>query len=95
MADSLSPRARAILAAVEREVSARLDEIERDAASVAPRRAVVPFPTSASPLRADTELLTALEMGVAGIRAARSPTSSASTTRRCCSTPCSARGRRR
>ena len=48
-------------------MSARLDEIEREAASVAPRRAVVPFPTSASPLRADAELLAALEMGVAGM----------------------------
>ncbi len=57
---SLSPRARAILAAVEREVSARLGELEHDAALVAPRR-VVP------PTRAEPELLTALELGVAGL----------------------------
>ncbi|HEX8122889.1 MAG TPA: hypothetical protein VF549_16680 [Solirubrobacteraceae bacterium] len=60
-ADSgLSPRARAILEAVEREVSARLLELEADAASVAPRR-IVPF------ARPAPELLTALELGVAGL----------------------------
>ncbi len=57
---SLSPRARAILAAVEREVSARLAELEQDVAVVAPRR-VVPF------TRAAPELLAALELGVAGL----------------------------
>ncbi len=59
-AGPLSPRARAILAAVEREVSARLAELERDAAAVAPRRV-------AAPRRADAALLTALELGVAGL----------------------------
>ena len=63
MADSLTPRARAILAAVEREVSARLDEIERDAVVVPARR----ITSSREPLRADTRLLAALEMGVAGL----------------------------
>ncbi len=58
---SLSPRARAILAAVEREVSARLAELEQDVAVVAPRR-VVPF------TRAAPELLAALELGVAARR---------------------------
>ncbi|HEV2814299.1 MAG TPA: hypothetical protein VGW10_13675 [Solirubrobacteraceae bacterium] len=55
----LSPRARAILAAVEREVCVRLEELERDAAAVAPRR-IVSF------ARPAPELLTALELGVAG-----------------------------
>ena len=55
----LTPRARAILVAVEREVCARLEELERDAALVAPRR-IVPF------ARPAPELLTALELGVAG-----------------------------
>lgn len=55
----LTPRARALLAAVEREVSARLAELERDAGSVAPRRA--------GPARAEPELLLALELGVAGL----------------------------
>lgn len=59
MSAPLTPRARAILAAVEREVSARLAELESDAAEVAPRR-VVPFE------RPLPELLEALEMGVAG-----------------------------
>ena len=59
MSEPLTPRARAILAAVEREVSARLAELESDAASVAPRR-VVRFE------RAAPELLGALELGVAG-----------------------------
>ena len=63
MADSLTPRARAILAAVEREVSARLDEIERDAAVVAPRR----ITSSREPMRAEPRLLAAIEMGVAGL----------------------------
>ncbi len=57
---SLSPRARAILAAVEREVSERLGELEQDAALVAPRRVV-------GLTRAEPELLTALELGVAGL----------------------------
>ncbi len=60
MGPALTPRARAILAAVEREVSARLAELERDAGSVAPRR--LPAPARASP-----ELLLALELGVAGL----------------------------
>ena len=60
MAGPLTPRARAILTAVEREVAARLGDLERDAASVAPRR-VVPFE------RARPELLAALELGVAGL----------------------------
>lgn len=59
MSAPLTPRARAILAAVEREVSARLAELETDAADVAPRRAV-PFE------RPVPELLEALELGVAG-----------------------------
>ena len=63
MSAPLTPRARAILAAVEREVSARLEEIERDAADVAPRR-VEDRPAL---LRADPQLLTALELGVAGL----------------------------
>ena len=61
MADGgLTPRARAILQAVEREVCARLEELERDAATVPPRR-VVPI------ARAAPELLLALELGVAGL----------------------------
>ena len=60
MAEPLTPRARAILTAVEREVSARLEELERDAATVAPRR-VVPI------ARPAPELLVALELGVAGL----------------------------
>ena len=59
MSAPLTPRARAILAAVEREVSARLAELESDAGFVAPRR-VVRFD------RAQPELLEALELGVAG-----------------------------
>lgn len=59
MATPPTARARAILAAVEREVSARLAELESEAASVAPRR-VVPFD------RPEPELLLALELGVAG-----------------------------
>jgi hypothetical protein len=55
----LSPRARAMLVAVEREVSARLIELEQDAGTVAPRR-VAPF------ARPAPELLAALELGVAG-----------------------------
>lgn len=51
---SLSPRARAILAAVEREIA------ERQAAS-APRE-----PEPVRSLRIDTTLLTALELAVAG-----------------------------
>ena len=60
MAQPLTPRARAILAAVEREVSARLDELESEAGSVAARR-IRPAP------RAGPELLLALELGVAGM----------------------------
>ncbi|HEX2085841.1 MAG TPA: hypothetical protein VHF89_09175 [Solirubrobacteraceae bacterium] len=60
MPGELTPRARAILAAVEREVSARLDDLERDVASVPPRR-VAPSDRPAP------ELLTALELGVAGL----------------------------
>ena len=60
MAGPLTPRARAILTAVEREVAARLEELERDAASVAPRR-IVPI------ARPAPELLVALELGVAGL----------------------------
>jgi hypothetical protein len=56
----LSPRARAILEAVEREVSARLEELERDVAYVAPRRI-------APAARPAPELLAALELGVAGL----------------------------
>ena len=63
MTDALTPRARAILAAVEREVSARLDEIEHEAGAVAPRR----ITSSRTPMRAGPELLAALEMGVAGM----------------------------
>ena len=59
MAAPLTPRARAILAAVEREVSARLGELERDAAEVAPQR-IVPL------ARPGPELLLALELAVAG-----------------------------
>ena len=62
MAGSLTPRARAILSAVEREVSARLSDLERDAAAVPPRRVE---PASAS--RPGPELLLALELGVAGL----------------------------
>jgi hypothetical protein len=51
---SLSPRARAILVAVEREIA------ERQAAA-APRE-----PEPVRPLRIDTTLLTALELAVAG-----------------------------
>ena len=55
----LSPRARALLVAVEREVSARLEQLERDAGDVPPQRAV--------PLvRPAPELLAALELGAAG-----------------------------
>ena len=49
-----------MLEAIEREVSARLAELERDAGSVAPRR-VVPF------ARSGPELLIALELAVAGL----------------------------
>jgi hypothetical protein len=58
--DPLTPRARAILAAVEREVSARIDTLGGDAPGVAPRRAD-PFS------RPEPELLLALELGVAGL----------------------------
>ncbi len=63
MTRPLTPRAQAILAAVEREVAARLSELERDAEPVAPaspRRfaRAAPRPTS--------DLLLALELGVAG-----------------------------
>ena len=50
---SLSPRARAILAAVEREI----EDLRRHARPPAPVR----------PLRIDAELLSALELGVAGL----------------------------
>jgi hypothetical protein len=56
---ALTPRARTILAAVEREVSSRLSELEPDLGEVAPLR-VVPF------ARPAPELLLALELGVAG-----------------------------
>ena len=59
MAGALTPRARAILEAVEREVAARLADLEAEAADVSPRR-VVPF------ARPAPELLLALELGVAG-----------------------------
>ena len=62
MSGPLTPRARAILAAVEREVSARLEEIEREAAAIPPRR-LAPAPRR---LRADAQLLMAIELGVAG-----------------------------
>ena len=55
----LSPRARALLEAVEREVSSRLQELERDPAPIVARR-MVPL------TRPAPELLTALELGVAG-----------------------------
>ncbi len=55
----LTPRARAILSAVEREVSARLAELEGDAAEIAPRR-------GARFERAEPALLDALTLGVAG-----------------------------
>lgn len=60
MATPLTPRARAILAAVEREVSARLNDLEAEAASIAPRR-VRDQP------RPGPELLLALELSVAGL----------------------------
>ena len=60
MTAPLTPRARVILAAVEREVSARLDEIERDADVIVPRRL-------APAERARPELLLALELGVSGL----------------------------
>ena len=60
MAGALTPRARAILAALEHEVDARLGELESEAAAVAPRR-VARFP------RPGPELLLALELGVAGM----------------------------
>ena len=59
MAPPLTPRARAILAAVEREVSARLHDLEAEAASIAPRRVAEPRPWP--------ELLLALELSVAGL----------------------------
>ena len=64
MASPLTPRARAILVAVEREVSARLSELEAEAASVAPRRAGPVDPPR-------PELLLALELGVAGLSRAQ------------------------
>jgi len=64
VAAPLTPRARSILAALEREVSARLSELESEAGSVAPRR-VVPL------RRAEPELLLALELGVAGLSRAQ------------------------
>jgi hypothetical protein len=60
VAGPLTPRARAILQAVEREVAARLHDLERDVSSVAPRRAVRVD-------RVTPELLAALELGVAGL----------------------------
>jgi hypothetical protein len=63
MPDQLSPRAREILAAVEREVSARIDDIEREAATIPPRR----LTPKAAPLRAEPQLLAAIEMGVSGM----------------------------
>ena len=55
----LTPRARSLLEAVEREVSARLEDLEQDIAPVAPRR-ITRY------ARAAPELLFALELGVAG-----------------------------
>ena len=63
MTAPLTPRAQAILAAVEREVAARLSELERDAGAVAPRRVA----RLARPAHATSELLLALELGVAGL----------------------------
>ncbi len=60
----LTPRARTILEAVEREVAARLEELEEDVAAVAPRRVVPPAPAAVPPA---PELLAALELGVAGV----------------------------
>ena len=61
MADAqLSPRARALLEAVEREVSTRLEQLEQDVAPVAPR-------LIGPAQRAAPELLAALELGVAGL----------------------------
>ncbi|HEX8205828.1 MAG TPA: hypothetical protein VF587_07200 [Solirubrobacteraceae bacterium] len=60
MAEALTPRARAILVAVEREVSARLQSLEAEAGSVAPQR-IAPLHRPAP------ELLLALELGVAGL----------------------------
>ena len=60
MTDPLTPRARAILAAVESEIHARLEELGGDMPSVAPRR-VAPLE------RPGPDLLTALELGVAGL----------------------------
>ena len=55
----LSPRARAILVAVEREVSSRLEDLEQDPVAPAPPRAA-PF------RRPAPELLAALVLGVGG-----------------------------
>lgn len=60
MTAPLSPRAQAILAAVEREVAVRLSELEQEVAATTTRRfARVARPTA--------ELLLALELGVAGL----------------------------
>jgi hypothetical protein len=64
VAEALTPRARALLAAVEREVSARLNELEAEAATVAPRRVTPGSPPA-------PELLLALELGVAGLSRAQ------------------------
>ena len=60
----LTPRARAILEAVEREVAARLEDLEEDVAAIAPRRVA---PRSPETVRPAPELLAALELGVAGV----------------------------
>lgn len=60
VAAPLTPRARALLGAVEREVSARLAELEGDAGAVAPRRTA----PAEGPAPA---LLSALELAVAGL----------------------------
>jgi hypothetical protein len=57
--NGLSPRARALLVAVEREVAAQLERLEHEAGPGAPPR-VAPI------ARPAPELLAALELGVAG-----------------------------
>ena len=63
MTGPLTPRAQALLAAVEREVAARLSELEHEAGPAVPQRA----PRFARTARPTSELLLALELGVAGL----------------------------
>jgi hypothetical protein len=62
----LTPRARTILEAVEREVAARLAELESETGTVPPRRSPR-FPRSIHSTRPSPELLVALELAVAGL----------------------------